>query len=307
MGTGSETQTPAAFMRVCHCGDERRVVVLGLDEVGLDPGDALPGVDEQVRDAVGREAAVLVHLVAALLGDGLDAALEADGVGAGKEVHAGLVPEIDAGLEADGDGALGELFEQSFDLPADAEDFVDEVDVVDAAGDELVDLVEDGGKIAFAVLVAEQGLVAEGAGPGTATGELDFGAKAEMVGAIAGKDVVLVAVALNGVVGEIERPEGTHVGGTEAGRGVDGAVGIAPDAAGDHLPGRGGEQGQGLVVLAAKDDVGAGLLERGKGRGGAVGADDDDLAGAIAAEGTELRDPECLGTRSSGWGQRQKR
>ncbi len=54
-----------------------------------------------------------------------------------------LVPEVDAGLKADRDGTVGDRFEQLADLFADAEDLVDEVDVVHAAGDELVDFSDD--------------------------------------------------------------------------------------------------------------------------------------------------------------------
>ena len=124
-------------------GDLEGVVAGGLDEVGLDPGKALPRVDEQLTDAIGGDAAVLVHGVAAGVGDGLDAALKGDAVGAGEEIEGLFIPEIDAGLEADGDGTGGDGFEQRANLLADAEDLVDEVDVVDAARDELIDLGDD--------------------------------------------------------------------------------------------------------------------------------------------------------------------
>ncbi len=131
-------------------GDEGGVIFRGLDEVGLDPGDVAARVEEELGDAIGRQATVLVHGVAALLGDGLNTTLKGDAVSTAEELEEVLVPEIDTGLEADGDGTPGDLFQQRTDLLADAEDLVDEVDVIDAAGDELVDLVEDGVEIAFA-------------------------------------------------------------------------------------------------------------------------------------------------------------
>ncbi len=80
-----------------------------------------------------------------------------------------------------------------------------------------------------------------------------------MIGSVAGEDVVFVGVELDGVVGEVEGTEGAHVGGAEAGVGVEDAVWLAPATAGDHIPREAGELREGLIGLAAEDDVGAGL------------------------------------------------
>ena len=78
-------------------------------------------------------------------------------------------------------------------------------------------------RIALAILVAKEGLVAEGAGVGAAAGELDLGAVVEVIGAVAGEDVMEVMVTLDGVVGVVELADGAHVGGTEARRHVEAA------------------------------------------------------------------------------------
>ena len=74
------------------------VVVLGQDEVGLDPGNAAAGVDEQFGQALGAHAAALVQLVAALVGNRFDAALHGNAVGSAEQVQAFLVPKIDPAL-----------------------------------------------------------------------------------------------------------------------------------------------------------------------------------------------------------------
>ena len=111
-----------------------------------------------------------------------------------------FVPEVNADLKADGDGTVGDLLKEGFDSFVYAEDLVDEIDVIDTSCDQVVDFGEDGGELAFAVFIAEQGLIAEGAGVGASAGELDFGAVMQVVGAIAGEDVVEVMVALYGIV-----------------------------------------------------------------------------------------------------------
>ncbi len=65
-------------------------------------------------------------------------------MGAREQVERFFIPEIDACLKADGHWTVRELFQQLADLLAYAEDLVDEVDVVDAARDQLVDLRQHG-------------------------------------------------------------------------------------------------------------------------------------------------------------------
>src|SRR5215467_14124204 len=48
------------------------VVVASKDQIGLYPGDALPGVDQQFADPPCIHAAILVQLFPALFGNGLD-------------------------------------------------------------------------------------------------------------------------------------------------------------------------------------------------------------------------------------------
>ena len=258
-------------------GNLEGIVFGGLDQVGLNPGDALACINKELADAIGGDAAVLIHGIAAGVGDGLDAALEGDAVGASEQVERLFIPEIDSGLKTERDGAVGELFKQCTDLLADAEDLVDEVDVVDAASDELIDLGKDLSEVALAVFVTEEGLVAEGAGVGATAGELNLSAVMKVIGAVAGEDVVEVMVALDRKVGVVEGAERAHIGGAETRGHVDDAAGVAPTATGNHLPGMGGELGQSLIGLAAQNDVGAGLLQGSFGRDRAMRTGDDGL------------------------------
>ncbi len=93
------------------------------------------------------------------------------------------------------------------------EDFVDEVEVFDALGDQGVDLGEKGRKVATAVLVAEVDLGAERAGVGATARGLDFGA-GRLGWAIEAMMVVMVAA--DPFVGPVERGQVGEAAGLRA-------------------------------------------------------------------------------------------
>ena len=105
-----------------------------------------------------------------------------------------LVPKIDTRLKTDGDTPFRKLLEQFAHLFADPEDFIDKIDVIDAATDKLIDLCEYLDKLPFAIFVSEQCLVAERAGVRTAPSKLHLCSQLEMVRTIAGKDVMQVTM-----------------------------------------------------------------------------------------------------------------
>src|SRR3954468_123198 len=68
-------------------------IVLGQNEICLDPGDTLARIDQQFREALGTHAAALVKLVASGIGDGFDSALQRDAVRTSKQVQRLFVPQ----------------------------------------------------------------------------------------------------------------------------------------------------------------------------------------------------------------------
>ena len=111
------------------------------------------------------EPTVLVHFIAAGLADGFDSALERHAMRAAQQLDGLLVPEIDAALEADRQRSFGDFFQQRSNLLANAENLVNEVDVIDAARHEGIDFGKYGADVALAEFIAEQRLIAERAGP----------------------------------------------------------------------------------------------------------------------------------------------
>src|SRR3954468_14140433 len=146
------------MLELQHLG---RIIVRRLDEICLYPGDVLARVDQERLDTIRGEPAVLVHLVAASFADSFNAALERDAMRAAQQLEGLFVPEIDATLKAYGQRAARDFFQEHAHLLAHAEDFVDEVDVIDAAGQELINFGQYLIQVALAKLIAEQRLVTE--------------------------------------------------------------------------------------------------------------------------------------------------
>src|SRR5262249_8173276 len=97
---------------------------------------------------------------------------------------------------------------QSAHIAADAEHFVNEVDIFHAACDKGIDFRQHGFYFALTKMVAEKRLVAERAGPGTSARELEFDPETISVG----KDVMPVTRRLDVVVIKGERRQCLHVG-----------------------------------------------------------------------------------------------
>ena len=96
---------------------------------------------------------------------------------AAQKIQSFFIPEIDARLEANLYRTLSNAFQQATHVLADAEDFIDEIDVLHAARNQRIHFLENGVNAALAEFIAKERLIAEGAGPGTSTGKLQFSAK----------------------------------------------------------------------------------------------------------------------------------
>ena len=182
MGTGSLTQTRCDFRLFLPAMNFRAVVALGKNQVRLHPGDASASIDQQFCNAVRAHAAIFVQVFTAFMRDGLHAALHGDAVGAAKKIQGLFIPEIDARLKADLYRTLSNAFEQTSHILADAEDFIDEINILDAACDQGIHFLENGVDAALAEFIAKERLIAESAGPGTSAGKLQFSAKAVVIG-----------------------------------------------------------------------------------------------------------------------------
>src|SRR5690242_7743616 len=123
--------------------NRRLIVMLGKNQVGLDPRDALTRVNKQLGQALGGHATVLIQIVASYVGDRLDSAFDRNGVRSAEKVEGFFVPQVDSRLEADADITLGNGFEQELYVLANAKYFVNEINVVNAARYYAVDLYKD--------------------------------------------------------------------------------------------------------------------------------------------------------------------
>ena len=72
-----------------------------------------------------------------------------------KQVERFFVPEIDTRLQPDGDLAMAQLLQELSHGFSYAEDFVDPIDVIDAAGNHRVHFLQDRAQVAFAELISE--------------------------------------------------------------------------------------------------------------------------------------------------------
>src|SRR5215831_4889163 len=110
--------------------------------------------------------------------DGFHAALHGDTVGAAQQVQSFFVPEIDARLKADLHRTPGNAFQQAAHVLSNTKDLVDEIDVLNAAGNQRVHFLEHRIHGALAEFVAEQRLVAESASPRAAASKFQLSAQA---------------------------------------------------------------------------------------------------------------------------------
>ena len=86
------------------------------------------------------------------------------------------------------------------DIAPHSENFVDEVDVSDTSRDQAIHFLQDGVHISLAIFIAEQGLVTEGASPGAASREFQFGAASRAL-----EHMMTMIVMLHAIV--VERSE----------------------------------------------------------------------------------------------------
>ena len=176
-------------------------------------------------------------------------------MGTTEQIECRFVPEIDAGLKTDLHLSLGYAFEQPQRVLADTKNLVDEVYVIHSPGHQAIDLFQHHFHRAFAKLIAEQGLVAEGARPGTSACEFELGAAT-----VSAEHVVPVAMELDRIVVKIERTECPHLRHAQFGTDML-ARRIPPATSGDLLPWLGGKLRQGLVRLPSHGDVTACLAQ----------------------------------------------
>ena len=66
-----------------------------------------------------------------------------------------LIPQIDASLKADRQRTLGNFLQQHPHLLADTENLIDEINIVDPARDQLIDLLQHLVQLALPELIAE--------------------------------------------------------------------------------------------------------------------------------------------------------
>src|SRR5215470_1919645 len=157
------------------------IILLCKNQVGLDPRHPAAGIEQKVADSPRIHMTVLVQCFPAFFCDGFDAALHGNTVGAAKQTEALFIPKIDTGLNADLYRTLGNALQQPKDVFANTKNLINEVHVINAAADESIDLPQDRIDAALAKLITKQRLIAKGAGPGAAAGELQFRSKTLIV------------------------------------------------------------------------------------------------------------------------------
>src|SRR5205085_11217970 len=133
-------------------------------------------IDQQLADAGGLHAAILVQFLAAFPGDGFDAALHRDAMCPAQQVEAFFVPKIDPGLKADLHRTFRDSFQQPPHVLSHAKNLIDEVDVLDSPAHTSIDLLPQGLDAAFSNLIAKQLYVAKSASPRAPTSQLHLGA-----------------------------------------------------------------------------------------------------------------------------------
>ena len=62
-------------------------IVFGENQVGLDPRNSLPRINEKLTDSLGRNAAIFVQFVAASIGNRFNAAFHRNAVGIPKQIE----------------------------------------------------------------------------------------------------------------------------------------------------------------------------------------------------------------------------
>ena len=181
--------------------------------------------------------------------------------------------------------------------PSDAENLVDEIDVVHAARDQTVDLQQHLVNAALAELVAEELLITECAIPWAAASILDL----RSTSAALVEDVMPMPVPLHVVIGIVEGSKRFHVHHAYAAAQCS-ARAVAETHAIDQFPGFGGQRRQCLLTLALDDNVRAGFVHAPR----AVWPSHADRSAPLSPAADSGK-PLAWASRSSGGGQRQNR
>src|SRR5579884_1102754 len=108
------------------------VVLFREDQVRLYPRNTLLRIDQQLRDPLRVDSAILVQFVAAFLCNGLDPALHRNAVCPSQQIEGLFVPQIDSSLEPNIDVPLRDSFQQPPYVLPNPKNLVDEIDVIDA-------------------------------------------------------------------------------------------------------------------------------------------------------------------------------
>src|SRR5206468_13014048 len=110
-----------------------------------------------------------------------------------------FVPNVYSRMQSNGNRPQPQFYKYDFNLFAYPENFVNPVDVVHATVNQVVNFRQHGFDIAFSKFVSKQCFITESAGPGTATGKLQFCAASR-----AGKYVMTMAVSFDVIVIKVE-------------------------------------------------------------------------------------------------------
>src|SRR5689334_22735891 len=238
------------------------VILIRQDKVGLNPGNTLPGINQQFGNTASIQAAIFVELFPALFRDRFNATLHRYAVGAAQQVERFLIPEIDARLESNLHLPLGNPLQQAADILPNPENLIDEVDVFHATSNQGVHFLKQISDFALAELIAEQRLVAESTRPWAATGEFKFGSQTVVVR----EDVVPMLMGLYIVVMKVQGTEDLHIRYAEAR--ADVCLSFIPEtAACDLFPALTGKLGDDLIGFAAQRNITIRLAQRSAGSG----------------------------------------
>src|SRR5579871_3522019 len=221
----------------------RAIVALRENQIRLHPRDAATSIDQQLRDSVCAYATIFIQVFTAFMRDGFHTAFHGDAVGAAKKIQSFFIPEINARLKADLYRTLSNALQQTTNIFTDPKDFIDEINVLDAARDQRIHFLENGMHAALAEFIAKESLVAEGACPRASTSKLQFSAKTMVIG----EYVMAMPVRFNVVILEIKRSQGGHIRNSRTGADVQLPIFFTEAAADNLMPRLAGEFRQNLV------------------------------------------------------------
>ncbi len=171
----------------------RAIVFFSQNQVGLHPGNATSRINQQFGNAVCIETAIFLRRSSrpSCVMDSTPHSMEMQWARPSKSRVSSVQRSIRVWKPIfTGRSAIPSS--RRLDVFTHAKNFVDEIDVVNAARNQRVHFLQHSIHAAFAEFVAKKRLVAECAGPGASAGKLQFRAKAMVIG----KYMMTVPVAL---------------------------------------------------------------------------------------------------------------